>query len=71
MEEIMASWALILLGLYIFIGIIIFNIGMNSNKAQPLVSILGVKGAKTVYGIIGIIVITLGTLSLLGILNLG
>ena len=58
------GWVLLAIGLFIIFGVVIFNIGMNSNRAQRMVNLIGIGGTKIVYGILGIAITVLGILYL-------
>jgi len=62
----MWGWFFIAIGLFTIVGVVIFNIGMNTRKAQRLVKFIGVTGAKIFYTIVGIFALVYGILILTG-----
>lgn len=65
------DWLFIGIGLFTIVGVVIFNIGMNTRRAQRMVRFIGVGGAKVLYTIIGIALLVMGVLSLTGAIDLG
>lgn len=63
----LGGWILLAVGLFTVIGVVIFNIGMQTRKAQSLVSLVGVAGAKIIYTIVGVFCIVYGILTITGI----
>jgi len=62
---------LLLAGLYLIVGVAIFNIGMQGRRAQRMVRFIGVAGTKIVYIIMGLAFTTVSILSFIGVINLG
>ena len=61
------GWILAAIGLFTIVGVVVFNIGMNTRRAQRLVGLIGIAGAKIVYAILGLIMIVIGILYLTGV----
>lgn len=59
------------IGLYLAVGVGIFNLGMNGRRAQRMVSFIGVGGAKIFYIAAGILLIGTAIASLTGVISLG
>lgn len=62
---------LLVAGLYLIVGVAIFNIGMQGRRAQRMVKFIGVAGTKIVYIIMGLAFIATAIASFVGIINLG
>lgn len=62
---------LLVAGLYLIVGVVIFNIGMEGRRAQRLVRFIGVAGTKIVYIIMGLAFVVTAIASFIGIINLG
>lgn len=59
------DWLYLAIGAFTFFGVAIFNIGMETRRAQRLVNFMGYGGAKVFYGILGLALMILGLLGLI------
>ncbi|MEX1376530.1 MAG: hypothetical protein AB1Z23_03540 [Eubacteriales bacterium] len=60
------GWFFIAAALFTIVGVVIFNLGMNTARAQRMVKLIGVGGAKVLYTIIGIFLLVYGILIVTG-----
>ncbi|MBN2878573.1 MAG: hypothetical protein JXN65_02990 [Clostridia bacterium] len=65
------GWLFLLVGIFELVGVVIFNIGMQSGRAARLAGLIGVVGAKIVYGVIGVGFIVYGALVVTGTISIG